>query len=167
MDDRRRTEKERLSLFPVDARPRSGGAALRGSMPIVRYFVFVGGLLLALLSVADRYLPEVPERFAASDIDKTIIRIRSARPLPEKEVFDISRPPSRPAFVATYAAHSEDHQRDAMAMMPEDRPSRIQPAPPMKERGARRPRTSRPYRAARRPTERRVAFDHPDFFGGW
>jgi hypothetical protein len=64
-------------------------------MPIVRYFVFIGGLLLALLFVVDQYLPEVSERFAAGDVHRTIIRIRSARPLPEKEVFDIPLVPFR------------------------------------------------------------------------
>jgi hypothetical protein len=62
-------------------RPIPGARIAGGSMPIVRYFVFVGGLLLAPLFAADRYLPEVPERFAAGDVDRTIIRIRSARPL--------------------------------------------------------------------------------------
>jgi hypothetical protein len=107
-------------------------------MPIVRYIVLVGGLLLALLFAADRYLPEVPERFAAGDVDRTIIRIRSTRPRPEKVVFDTSHPPSLRASVAADSAYGEDHQRAAMAMMPEDRPSRMQPTPPIKERGARR-----------------------------
>lgn len=159
-------EKERLPLYPVDATAQVG-RELRGSMPIVRYFVLVGGLLLALLFAANRYLPEAPEYFAAGDVDRTIIRIRSARPHTEKVVFDTSHPPSVPVAVAAAAdtAQGRDHQREAMAMMPEDRPSRTQPTSPIKERAARRRRTPRPYRAARRTTERRIAFDHPDFFG--
>ena len=51
-------------------------------MPIIRYFVFVGGLLLALLFAADRYLPAPIERAGPSDPDRTIIRIASARSLP-------------------------------------------------------------------------------------
>ncbi|MCC8954163.1 hypothetical protein H8B02_12075 [Bradyrhizobium sp. Pear77] len=36
-------------------------------MPIFRYFAFVGGLLLALLFAADRYLPTPVERTNATD----------------------------------------------------------------------------------------------------
>jgi hypothetical protein len=57
-------------------------------MPMIRYFVFVGSVLVALLFAIDRYLPMPPETGHASDPDKTIIRIRSARSLPEKIVFD-------------------------------------------------------------------------------
>ncbi|WP_439366025.1 hypothetical protein ACNJYD_08885 [Bradyrhizobium sp. DASA03005] len=36
-------------------------------MPIIRYFIFVGGLLLALLFAVDRYLPVRVERAGPSD----------------------------------------------------------------------------------------------------
>lgn len=62
-------------------------------MPIFRYFVFVGGLLLALLFATDRYLPAPVEQSGPSDPDRTIIRIASARTFPEKIVFD-TRPPT-------------------------------------------------------------------------
>jgi hypothetical protein len=69
-------------------------------MPIIRYFVFVGGLLLALLFVADWYLPAPVEHAGAADPDRTIIRIKSARSLPEKIVFD-TRPRTDLPAVAT------------------------------------------------------------------
>jgi len=57
-------------------------------MPIIRYFVVVGGVLIALLLAADRYFPAPVERTNATDLDRTTIRISSARRLPEKIVFD-------------------------------------------------------------------------------
>jgi hypothetical protein len=35
-------------------------------MPIIQYFIFVGGLLLALLFAADRYLPAPVEHAGAA-----------------------------------------------------------------------------------------------------
>lgn len=61
-------------------------------MPIVRYIVFVGGLLLALLFATDRYLPAPVERTDTTDPDRTTIRIQSARSLPDKVVFDTRLP---------------------------------------------------------------------------
>jgi hypothetical protein len=60
-------------------------------MPLVRYFFFVGGVLLALLFVSDAYLPKLPnaERAAA---DLPVIRIHSERKWPERVVFDTNHP---------------------------------------------------------------------------
>jgi hypothetical protein len=60
-------------------------------MPILRYFLFVGGSLLALLLVANAALPgaPVPEGLT-SGTDLPPIRIRSERKLPERVVFDTS-----------------------------------------------------------------------------
>jgi hypothetical protein len=43
-------------------------------VPIARYFIFVGGTLLALLFIADSYLPNSPSTFAVHQhgIDRTI-----------------------------------------------------------------------------------------------
>ncbi|WP_074127096.1 hypothetical protein [Bradyrhizobium sp. NAS96.2] len=78
-------------------------------MPIIRYFVFVGGLLLALLFAADRYLPAPIETAAAADPDKTIIRISSARSPPEKIVFD-TRPRADVPSIVQADVTSEDPQ---------------------------------------------------------
>lgn len=45
-------------------------------MPLVRYFLFTGIMLLGLLFVAERYLPKPADKFAA-DVDRSIIRIHS------------------------------------------------------------------------------------------
>jgi len=74
-------------------------------MPVVRYFFFVGGVLLALLFVSDAYLPKLP--VADSDhagVDKSVIRIHSDRKWPERVVFDTSRPTEVPPQIASVAA---------------------------------------------------------------
>ena len=61
-------------------------------MPLGRYFVFVGGLLLALLFLIDSYLPQTAARPAGADADRSIIRIHSARQWPSAVVFDTTQP---------------------------------------------------------------------------
>ena len=73
-------------------------------MPIGRYIVFVGSLLLAILFIADWYLPMAPAQSVTSrEADKPIIRIKSDLKLPERIVFDTSAPtivPQKPPVVA-------------------------------------------------------------------
>jgi len=63
-------------------------------MPIFRYFMFVGGALLALLFAADFVWPISPaaQAVASAGYDQPLIRIRSDRHLPERVVLDTSRP---------------------------------------------------------------------------
>ncbi|WP_027525977.1 hypothetical protein [Bradyrhizobium sp. Ec3.3] len=63
-------------------------------MPILRYFVFVGGALLALLLVVNLALPEGPvgQSIVTSSNEAPLIRIRSDRKLPERVVLDTSQP---------------------------------------------------------------------------
>jgi hypothetical protein len=69
-------------------------------MPLARYFVFVGGVLLALLFVVGAVLPQLPvadvDR-ADAGVDKSTIRIHSDRKWPERVVFDTSLPTIVPA----------------------------------------------------------------------
>lgn len=60
-------------------------------MPIFRYFMFVGGALLALLFAADFVWPAAPAIVTAS-YDQPLIRIRSDRHLPDRVVLDTSQP---------------------------------------------------------------------------
>jgi hypothetical protein len=69
-------------------------------MPLVRYFLFVGGMLLALLFVTDAFSPKVPVVADRTDADMPIIRIQSARKWPERVVFDTSIPTIVPAAAA-------------------------------------------------------------------
>ena len=62
-------------------------------MPIARYFIFVGGTLATLLLIAGWCLPAPPAMFANQlAIDRSIIRIKSARKWPEKVVLDTNQP---------------------------------------------------------------------------
>jgi hypothetical protein len=132
-------------------------------MPIVRYFLFVSILLLAVLFAADRYLPRPDESFASGDVDRTIIRIHSARALPEKVVFDTGNPPVVPPPDLIAAGQLEDPPRQAFAMLPDARSMHAKPSPAT-IRVVDRRHASRTRRVASKPPERRVALGH---FGGW
>lgn len=60
-------------------------------MPLARYFLFVGGALLALLFLVDACLPELPvaER---TDSHLATIRIHSEQKWPQRIVYDTSIP---------------------------------------------------------------------------
>jgi hypothetical protein len=74
-------------------------------MPLLRYFVFVGGALLALLLFCDAVLPQVPLPVnLASGSDLPAIRIRSDRKWPERVVFDTTIPSIAPVTVAAARA---------------------------------------------------------------
>ncbi|WGD55992.1 hypothetical protein QA641_20100 [Bradyrhizobium sp. CB1650] len=63
-------------------------------MPMLRYFMFVGGALLALLMVANLVWPAPPATsgIASASNDPPLIRIRSDRHLPERVVLDTGKP---------------------------------------------------------------------------
>jgi hypothetical protein len=60
-------------------------------MPLLRYFIFVGGSLLALLFVVNIALPAAPvPESQTSGSDLPPVRIHSDRKLPDRVVFDTS-----------------------------------------------------------------------------
>ena len=64
-------------------------------MPVLRYFLFVGGALLALLFAIDAFAPKVPVVVAAeasATTENPTLRIRSDRKWPDRIVFDTSLP---------------------------------------------------------------------------
>jgi hypothetical protein len=72
-------------------------------MLVTRYFLFVGGALLALLYAVDALAPQdaATEAHSAPGLDKSTVRIHSAQKLPERVVFDTSLPtivPPAPAI---------------------------------------------------------------------
>jgi hypothetical protein len=75
-------------------------------MPVARYFLFVGGLLLALLFALDASPPQqtAVDGHAAPSINKTVVRIRSDQKLPERVVYDTSLPTIVPPAAATQIA---------------------------------------------------------------
>jgi hypothetical protein len=60
----------------------------------MRYFLFVGGALLALLFLIDVYVPSqaMVASHAAPSIDRNVVRIHSDQKLPERVVYDTSLP---------------------------------------------------------------------------
>jgi len=76
-------------------------------MPLMRYFVFVGGALLALLLIANACLPALPvavDSSSSAGVDRSVIRIHSDRKWPERVVFDTTRSTIMPAPAAVAVA---------------------------------------------------------------
>ena len=75
-------------------------------MPVARYFLFVGGVLLALLFALDAFVPQqvAVATNAAPSIDRTVVRIRSDQKLPERVVYDTSLPTIVPPVAKTQVA---------------------------------------------------------------
>jgi hypothetical protein len=61
-------------------------------MPIVRYIVWVGTSLLALLLLANWYFPEPAREAAHEAVDMPVIRIASAQQALEPVVIDTNQP---------------------------------------------------------------------------
>ena len=77
-------------------------------MPVARYFLYVGGVLLALLFVADAYLPKQTVTAStvatAAPLQHSMLRIRSDRKWPERVVYDTNLPTIVPPTVQVAAA---------------------------------------------------------------
>jgi hypothetical protein len=88
-------------------------------MPIFRYFLFIGGTLLALLFAADFVWPVSPvtQAVATAGYDQPLIRIRSDRHLPDRVVLDTSQPTIAAPVVKTAAVTvpQPPAQADALA----------------------------------------------------
>ena len=94
-----------------------------GKMPIGRYIALVGSLLVAMLFIANWFLPMEPTLSATSEqADKQIIRIKSDRKWPERIVFDTSAPtivPQKPPAVADAPVTNPPREAFALAPVPE------------------------------------------------
>jgi len=88
-------------------------------MPIFRYFIFVGGALLALLLTANYVLPTEPvaQTVASASNDQPVVRIRSDRHLPERVVFDTTQPTITAPAVKVAAVQPQDSSSAALAEM--------------------------------------------------
>jgi len=136
-------------------------------MPILKYLVFAGGLLLSLLFAADHFLPPAVEPISTAEVDRSIIRISSTRPVPEKIVFDVShRSPLPAASITSDIAHDEQPPREALAMMTQDHATET-PIRAVAEHGTKPRHARRSSRSARGASERRLAYEHREAFGGW
>ena len=129
-------------------------------MPLLRYFVYVGGALLALLLICDAYFPKEPvAATAASGIDKATIRIHSERKWPERVVFDTNQPTIVPPAANTIASvrapadvadvSAKVRARDSFAQLQPPEQKQAQLADPKKpEKPAARKRKTAKRRAA-------------------
>ena len=88
-------------------------------MPIGRYIAFVDSLLLAILFIADWYMPMAPTQSVTSrEADKPIIRIKTDRKWPERIVFETSAPtivPQKSPVIADAAVTNPP--REAFALL--------------------------------------------------
>jgi len=98
-------------------------------MPLLRYFVYVGGALLTLLFAVSAVMPALPAVEASkSTTDLSIIRIHSDQKWPERIVFDTSRPTVPPPnLVAPVVAEATPPQK--AEVIP---PQKSVAVPPMK-----------------------------------
>ena len=139
-------------------------------MPLARYFLFVGGVLLALLFISDAYLPKLAVSIRAIS-HSAIIRIHSDQKWPERVVYDTSLPTAIPAQIANMeasvavpeiAASATVREREAFAQL--QRPDANQlPDPKKREPKLQRQRKKIAKRQAA-PAARLVA-RQPQF--GW
>ena len=92
-------------------------------MPVARYFLFVGGVLLALLFAVDALVPQAAvvagTSLSSSGIDKSTVRIHSTQKLPERVVYDTSLPtivpPQINAVAAAAPTSAQSRVRDTFA----------------------------------------------------
>jgi hypothetical protein len=123
-------------------------------MPLARYFAYVGGVLLAMLIIADFSLPKLPPG-GATDPHLPLILISSDRKRPERVVFDTSvqmNIPARPASVEgtnpapAVAADGSAKAREAFARLQSSSTS----APRTSDRTKRGSKPQRQFNLARR-----------------
>jgi hypothetical protein len=129
------------------------------SMPVARYFLFVGGMLLALLFALDAFAPQqmvVADNIAPS---KTVMRIRSDQKWPERVVYDTSLPTIVPSAAATRiaAAPAEDvgaqaRVRDSFAQFVPAEAKKLEKQPePQAPRKRKIAKIRQPTRVAQQP----------------
>lgn len=109
-------------------------------MPLLRYFVFVGGALLALLLVCNAVIPtEAPLATVKSGSDLPAIRIQSERKWPERVVIDTSIPTSLPAKVVALEPKGRAAEAPAVASARDAHARMMPPAPTQRAVQASRP----------------------------
>ncbi|MBR0975119.1 MULTISPECIES: hypothetical protein [Bradyrhizobium] len=130
-------------------------------MPLIRYFVFIGGALLALLFLADHYMGGPVSAAAGTGPDRSIARVHSAQVWPEKIVLDtrvrqisLSKaeavpPTSVPAVVNAIPTQESPRQAFAMVTQPAATPKEVARTVPNK-RIAERHHRRQPSRMAAR-----------------
>lgn len=141
-------------------------------MPLARYFLYVGGALLALLLVASTSMSISPLADRA-DSKLVTIRIYSDQKLPERVVYDTRIPTIVPAPAAlgnapdpaTTIAPVPAKTREALAQLPSTDVVHTR-APESRRREVKRQHQRKPARNRVTPQEFRIARQpHFDWFG--
>jgi hypothetical protein len=135
-------------------------------MPVARYFLFVGGVLLALLFVIDALAPpQLAVASQASSVDRVTLRIRSDQKWPERVVYDTSLPTITPPAATIQAAAAPPPVVDALAQA-RVRNSFAQFAPAeAKKLELQAPRKRKIAKARPNPSVRLAQQSHFGFFG--
>jgi hypothetical protein len=137
-------------------------------MPLGRYFGFVGSLLLALLFLADWYIPKLSAEPDRADVDRSIIRIHTMHRWPEAIVFDTRLPTITPPPVITAEVSAKRTPHDALALLPQAPPPAATYAPVVEAKPVAMKRRSKTARVAtRRIASYRAAGSGDVFLAGW
>jgi hypothetical protein len=142
-------------------------------MPLARYFLYVGGVLLTLLFILDAWFPRFPVAERAN-ANLLVIRIHSDRKWPERIVFDTSLPTISPPQIASATATDvsvKATEREVFAQMQPSDAKQLQPSnskkrePYLQRKGkiARRHTAPLPFLAARQP---QLGWFRNSFWGG-
>jgi len=146
-------------------------------MPVARYFLFVGGVLLALLLAIDALVPQetIVASQAAPSVNKTIVRIRSDQKLPERVVYDTSLPTivpppamtaqvTAPVVAPPAPATAQARVRETFAQYLPAEAKKPEPQVQRKRKVAKR--QAPPMQFAQPPQMRVAQQSHFGFFGG-
>ena len=139
-------------------------------MPLARYFLVVGGVLLALLFVVDAGLPKIPLAEQAR-VNLPLIRIHSEHKWPQRIVYDTGLPTRiSTSLAALETAAPVDATSADVALSPKQREAFAQLQPPDAERLPRAGPESRqqkppPRRKFARKGMPRLAMARPSQFG--
>ena len=147
-------------------------------MPVARYFLFIGGVLLALLFAVDALVPQeaVVASKAAPSVNKTVVRIRSDQKLPERVVYDtnlptIVPPPTMtaqavaPPAPAVAPATAQARARETFAQYVPAEAKKPEPQVQRKRKIA-KSRPAPPMQFGQPPQMRVAQQSHFGFFGG-
>jgi hypothetical protein len=142
-------------------------------MPLARYFLYVGGVLLTLVFILDACLTKLPV-LERSHANSPVIRIHSDRKWPERIVFDTNLPAIAPAQAAIAEdrvaspasvadASVKEREREAFALMQPSDAKRLQPSDP----GRRELKPQRPRKIVKRhvPPRSLLVWWQPQY--GW
>jgi hypothetical protein len=129
-------------------------------MPVARYFLFVGGVLLTLLFAFDAFAPKAVAdntTHAAAGVDKSTLRIRSDVKWPERIIFDTTQPTIVPKAAPTQVAvagpepapeiSAQARVRETFAQFVPVEPKRAE-TPVQRKRKIAKTRSSQPMRFA-------------------